>query len=197
MPFHIESRQITTLLTNSRVTRLDDIQDGSRLRRGKSSAHRVFGVAQTTNSAAFLVNESIKQIRELAGDQGVAAVLEKLTSLFVGQAQDLHSSRNLSCPSLTEYIQTIDQSGCLALQKEFNHVLRQPLTKYTVETSALFELAWRLMYLCSMANVVPDSSLSRFCILLGRFFQIRDDYQNLTSPEVSYVLTCVRCVRHC
>ncbi|PSN59191.1 fusicoccadiene synthase [Corynespora cassiicola Philippines] len=139
---------------------LDDVQDGSPLRRSKPSAHRVFGVAQTTNSAAFLVNESIKLIRELAGDQGVAAVLEKLTSLFVGQAQDLHSSRNLSRPSLTEYIQTIDQ-----------------------KTSALFELASRLMCLCSTATVVPNRSLSRFCILLGRFFQIRDDYQNLTSPE--------------
>jgi len=197
MPFHITSRHITTLLTYSRVTRLDDVQDGSRLRRSKPSAHRVFGVAQTTNSATFLVNESIKLIREFAGDQGVAAVLEKLTSLFVGQAQDLHSSRNLSPPSLTEYIQTIDQSGFLASRKKFSPASRQPLTIYTVETSALFELASRLMCLCSTATAVPNSSLSRFCILLGRFFQIRDDYQNLTSPEVSYVLTCVQDINHC
>ncbi|EME87121.1 uncharacterized protein MYCFIDRAFT_132843 [Pseudocercospora fijiensis CIRAD86] len=152
-------KKVVRMLHNASLM-FDDVQDGSPLRRSKPATHRVFGIAQTINSASFLVNESIKETRRFAGDRGVDIVLEQLTSLFVGQAQDLHSSRNLSCPSLTEYIQTIDQ-----------------------KTGALFILAAKLMCLFSTTDKATERSLLRFCLLLGRFFQIRDDFQNITSHE--------------
>jgi geranylgeranyl pyrophosphate synthase len=50
------------------------------------------------------------------------------------------------------------------------------------ETGGLFRLLVRLM-----AAESPQSgqdTLERLCRLLGRYFQIRDDYQNLGSEEV-------------
>lgn len=53
-----------------------------------------------------------------------------------------------------------------------------------LETGALFQLITTLMI--SHSQTVQDSaSLENFCLLLGRLFQIRDDYQNLVSADVS------------
>lgn len=102
--------QITESRETDSLKRLDDVQDASRLRRGKPSTHMVFGVPQTINSAMFIVNQSLQAISGLAKDAGIAVALETLSTLFVGQGQDLHSSYNLACPSMVEYIQTIDSS---------------------------------------------------------------------------------------
>jgi len=53
------------------------------------------------------------------------------------------------------------------------------------ETGSLFNMLARLMAAKSQANT-PD--LSRLVVLLGRYFQIRDDYMNLTSEEVNTTL---------
>jgi geranylgeranyl pyrophosphate synthase len=45
--------------------RLDDIQDGSPLRRGKLAAHTLFGVPQTINSANLAIIEAIDAARGL------------------------------------------------------------------------------------------------------------------------------------
>jgi hypothetical protein len=46
--------------------RLDDIQDGSSLRRGKPAVHEVFGVGQTINSACFQINNTLCLIQQLS-----------------------------------------------------------------------------------------------------------------------------------
>lgn len=46
---------------------LDDIQDGSLLRRGKPATHVVFGLAQAINSGGFRYLEALKDARKLGG----------------------------------------------------------------------------------------------------------------------------------
>jgi hypothetical protein len=46
--------------------RLDDIQDGSVLRRGRPVAHQIFGVGQTINTATYLMNEALYLIQMLS-----------------------------------------------------------------------------------------------------------------------------------
>jgi len=54
------------------------------------------------------------------------------------------------------------------------------------ETSGLFRLLARLLDAKSNASTKPDvATLTHFMTLLGRLFQIRDDYINLTSADVS------------
>ncbi|EAW21078.1 putative polyprenyl synthetase [Aspergillus fischeri NRRL 181] len=45
---------------------LDDIQDGSLLRRGKPAVHKIFGVGQTINSACFHINNALRLVQQLS-----------------------------------------------------------------------------------------------------------------------------------
>lgn len=57
----------------------------------------------------------------------------------------------------------------------------------TTETGALFSLATRLTVTHAEVHVTDEilSHIDRMTNLLGRYFQIRDDYQNLVSQDVS------------
>jgi geranylgeranyl pyrophosphate synthase len=63
------------------------------------------------------------------------------------------------------------------------------LTDSHLETGALFNMLVRLMGAKSHSPSILD--LSRLMTLLGRYFQIRDDYMNLTSLEVCVQLNLV------
>lgn len=47
---------------------LDDLEDGSILRRGHPAVHTVFGYAQAVNSAEYQVIEAVKEMRKLGDD---------------------------------------------------------------------------------------------------------------------------------
>jgi fusicocca-2,10(14)-diene synthase/ophiobolin F synthase len=54
------------------------------------------------------------------------------------------------------------------------------------ETASLFRMLAKLLDAKSDSPTKPDITLlTRFMTLLGRLFQIRDDYMNLTSDDVS------------
>jgi hypothetical protein len=46
--------------------RLDDIEDGSDLRRGNPAAHGVFGIPQTVNAASHAIVEAVRKAHELS-----------------------------------------------------------------------------------------------------------------------------------
>lgn len=60
-----------------------------------------------------------------------------------------------------------------------------PLTLGFTETGALFSMLVRLMAAKSEVGPTETPDLTWLVVLLGRYFQIRDDYMNLTSAEVS------------
>ncbi|KIK55682.1 hypothetical protein GYMLUDRAFT_248493 [Collybiopsis luxurians FD-317 M1] len=134
---------------------LDDFQDSSPLRRGKPAAHTMFGAPQTINSAGYCIIKAIEQIQALGNAQ---IVTNKLLSLYKGQALDLHWTYNGIWPTPAEYIQMID-----------------------CKTGAQFDLVIELMLAHSDASIKPD--LSKLTTLLGRYFQIADDYKNLVSAD--------------
>lgn len=48
------------------LSRLDDIEDGSDLRRGHPAAHNIFGVPQTINAASYAIVEALRKAHELS-----------------------------------------------------------------------------------------------------------------------------------
>ncbi|PTB37050.1 uncharacterized protein TrAFT101_010786 [Trichoderma asperellum] len=150
-------KQIVDTLHNASIM-VDDIQDESSQRRGRSSTHMVFGIAQTINSAMFSINEAIAWAQRLCGSDGVQVVIEELSTLYTGQSYDIHSSQNMSCPTVEEYIRTIDG-----------------------KTGGLFELNARLMVLMTPTKI-DYTILRRLVILLGRYYQLRDDYKGIQQP---------------
>ncbi|KAG5809504.1 hypothetical protein H9Q71_006150 [Fusarium xylarioides] len=87
---------------------LDDIEDHSLLRRGKPSAHAVFGEAQTINSATFQYIQSVSQLSQLKSPKALGIFVDEIRQLFIGQAYELQWTSTMVCPSLEEYLQMVD-----------------------------------------------------------------------------------------
>ncbi|KAJ9306175.1 hypothetical protein DTO217A2_4291 [Paecilomyces variotii] len=142
---------------------LDDIEDGSPLRRGKPSTHSIYGTAQTINSATYQYTEATGLAAELSNPACLRIFVEEVQQLYVGQSYDLYWTHNILCPSMSEYLKMVD-----------------------MKTGSLFRLLTRLMVAESPVSKnmsVSDDALNQLSCLIGRFFQIRDDYQNLASAD--------------
>ncbi|KAF3070604.1 Ophiobolin F synthase [Daldinia childiae] len=150
-------RGVIKTIHNSSIM-LDDLQDGSKLRRGSPSTHMIFGEAQTINSATFQYVQAITELRRLKNPLCLDIFIEEMHHLFVGQGFDLYWTNEMQCPSVVEYLQMVDG-----------------------KTGGLFRLLARLMTAESLH--VDQAVIDPLCRLLGRYFQIRDDYQNLVSEE--------------
>ncbi|KAJ5254185.1 hypothetical protein N7524_011365 [Penicillium chrysogenum] len=82
----------------------------------------------------------------------------EMRNLQLGQGRDLYWSYHTHVPTPAQYISMVDG-----------------------KTGGLFRLISRLMR--SEATKNSDLDISQFATLLGRHFQIRDDYQNLRSED--------------
>ncbi|XRM46857.1 hypothetical protein ABZX51_009883 [Aspergillus tubingensis] len=138
---------------------IDDIEDDSMLRRGKPAAHLVFGKSQTINSATYLFAKASRDLDQLQQEACKAAFLDELETLALGQALDLHWKFQKKCPTTSEYLNMVDN-----------------------KTGGLFRMALRVMEIESKTEPCPD--LMHLITLMGRYYQIRDDYMNLRSDEV-------------
>lgn len=149
---------------------LDDIEDGSNLRRGQPATHTVFGAAQTINSGCYEILQAVDEARQIniSSTVNVEIVLEELAELHIGQSYDLYWTRHGTCPSEDEYVEMV-----------------------TKKTGGLFRLLARLL-LANGASASPwtrsssdqiSNDIKDLVSLIGVQFQIRDDYQNLHSSE--------------
>ncbi|KAG9229806.1 isoprenoid synthase domain-containing protein [Amylocarpus encephaloides] len=150
-------REVVALLHTSSLM-FDDIEDGSALRRGKPATHKVFGIAQTINSSTYVLMSSIVKARGLYNPDCSKILVDGVYTMLEGQGMDLHSTYLMECPQENEYLEMVDR-----------------------KTGGLFRIAYRLMRAESMEKSIPD--LDTIMTILGRYFQIRDDYMNLESAE--------------
>ncbi|KAH8696424.1 isoprenoid synthase domain-containing protein [Talaromyces proteolyticus] len=149
--------RVTTMLFHSTLM-IDDIEDESTLRRGKPAAHVVFGMSQTINSATFAYAKASIELELLNQARCKKAFLDELETLSLGQGLDLYWKFHKICPSTAEYLTMVDN-----------------------KTGGFFRMVLRLMEVES--NAVPCGEALHLVTLLGRYYQIRDDYLNLTSDE--------------
>ncbi|KAF6826625.1 Fusicoccadiene synthase 3 [Colletotrichum plurivorum] len=135
---------------------LDDIEDSSPLRRGEPAAHIVYGVPLTINSANYLYILALENISKLTTPDCLGIFIEEVRNMEIGQSHDLYWTRTMQCPSVGEYLQMVD-----------------------MKTGALFSLLARLL----MAEAPNDRHVSfdGLVTVAGRYFQIRDDWNNLVS----------------
>lgn len=148
---------VVTLLHDASLL-IDDIQDNSMLRRGKPAAHTIYGVPQVMNSGLFMFGKAVQESARLSSPRAIGILLDNLEHMYLGQSHDLFWKHNLICPSESEYLIMIDN-----------------------KTGGMFRLLAQLLQVEGTATPQPD--LEHLILLLGRFFQIRDDYMNLQSKE--------------
>ncbi|GFF58006.1 fusicoccadiene synthase [Aspergillus udagawae] len=141
---------------------LDDIQDSSYLRRGFAATHHVFGSAQCINSATYLVAQAASRIivHNQQHPSLITIFLEGLKELALGQSWDLNWKSTGYCPSTEEYMAMVDG-----------------------KTGVMFDIIIRMMHCFSSSQTVPVPELNRLTRLLGRWYQVRDDYQNLQDEQ--------------
>ncbi|XP_064610236.1 geranylgeranyl pyrophosphate synthase-like [Liolophura sinensis] len=147
--------EATQMLHNASLL-IDDIEDNSQLRRGIPVAHNIFGVAHTINSANYVYFLGLQKILTLGIPEATPVFTEHILELHQGQGMDIYWRDAFVCPSEDDYKDMVKK-----------------------KTGGLFGLAVSLMQLFSENK----SNFKPLIDALGLFFQIRDDYANLSSKE--------------
>ena len=154
-PLAVITKVVGMLHTSSLL--IDDVQDGSQLRRGLPVAHNIFGTAQTINSANYVYFLALKELQTLENrDEAMDIFTNELLNLHRGQGMDLYWRDTLTCPTEDDYLEMVQN-----------------------KTGGLFRLAVKLMQAESSEKGRID------CVplvnLMGLVFQICDDHLNLSS----------------
>jgi len=135
---------------------IDDIEDDSRLRRGRPSAHLIYGMPITINCANHVYFLALQEVLSLQNSVATDVFVRELISLHQGQGLDIHWRDNSQCPTLEEYEDMV-------LKK----------------TGGLFRLSLGLMQAFSEDKRDITGLLNNMAFL----FQVLDDYLNLQSQE--------------
>uniref|UniRef100_A0A5S6QUZ7 RRM domain-containing protein n=1 Tax=Trichuris muris TaxID=70415 RepID=A0A5S6QUZ7_TRIMR len=141
---------------------IDDIEDDSIFRRGQPVAHKVFGVAATINSANYMYFVALQSCCALGHPDAVKIFTEQMLQLHRGQGMDIFWRDSVTCPTEEKY---------------YDMILKK--------TGGLFLLSVGLTQLFSSNKTSYDELVRKFAI----YFQIRDDYANLTSKEYADLKT--------
>eukprot|EP00064_Thunnus_orientalis_P009606 superscaffoldBa00001228_g9630 len=118
----------------------------------------IYGIPSVINSANYVYFLGLEKVLTLEHPEAVRVFTRQLLELHRGQGLDIHWRDTYTCPTEQEYRNMV-------LQK----------------TGGLFGLAVGLMQLFSDWK----QELKPLLDTLGLFFQIRDDYANLSSREYS------------
>ncbi|XP_015117612.1 geranylgeranyl pyrophosphate synthase [Diachasma alloeum] len=135
---------------------IDDIQDNATLRGGIPTAHMIYGLPSTINTAGYALFMTIERVLALNHPKAIQVYVEELLELWRGQGIDIYWRDNYICPSEAEY-------RLMAIQK----------------LGALFKLDACLKQVFSDCK----KDFSTLSELLGVYFQIRDDYCSLCMQE--------------
>ncbi|KAL2912608.1 hypothetical protein HK105_207916 [Polyrhizophydium stewartii] len=150
-------KQIVAMLHTASLL-VDDVEDGSDLRRGVPVTHKIFGVASTINSANFVYFVALEKALSLNDPRVVQAFSEELQLLHIGQGMEIHWRDTVTCPSEEEYMTMVQN-----------------------KTGGLLRLGVRLMQLCADSQSGSDDAedFIELVNLIGVYYQVRDDYLNL------------------
>ncbi|KAI9009324.1 geranylgeranyl pyrophosphate synthase [Phycomyces nitens] len=133
---------------------IDDVEDGSILRRGVPAAHHLYGIPQTINCANYVYFLALAELNKLNNPKMVVIYTEELVNLHRGQGMELFWRDTLTCPSEEEFIEMVDN-----------------------KTGGLLRLAVKLMQEASNSERDYTGLVGK----IGIHFQVRDDYMNLQS----------------
>lgn len=147
---------------------IDDIEDGSKLRRGCPVAHSIFGIPTTINTANYAYFLALEKCHALKNPKAIEVFVGELLNLHRGQGHDIKWRDDVQCPTEEEYT-------AMVLDK----------------TGGLFRLAVGLMQAFATTDGTEKTAAATppvpdFVPLvnnLALYFQIRDDYINLCDDE--------------
>jgi geranylgeranyl pyrophosphate synthase len=154
--------EIINIMHNASLV-VDDIQDNSFLRRNQPCAHIKYGVPLSINAAYLCTFKILHEInkRNDITETTKHKIVENIYYMHIGQGMDIYYTQNKIIPTIDEY---------------------EKMMEY--KTGMLFYTILDL-FIEKNSNVI---FLKKYCELrlclyyFSLFFQIRDDYINLTEP---------------
>jgi len=151
-----EVNRVGNIIHNASLV-IDDIQDDSLIRRNEDCAHIKYGMPLALNAGYLVI------FKELASTSfQLKPLIEKLYLAHIGQGMDIYYATHKFVPSEKDYLLMIEYK---------TGIMFKTIVDLLVEKSNNVILK----------NKYPELIL--FCIKFSHFFQIRDDYINLTSPS--------------
>ncbi len=144
---------------------VDDIEDGSSLRRGKSCVHKIYGddVAINAGNAMYYLPMLSVMKSDLDVETKVRiyeVVNEEMMKLHLGQGMDIFWHRGNGIPSESEYLQMC-----------------------AFKTGTLARMAAKLGGILGGADDKTIKALGEFAEAIGVAFQIQDDILNICPGE--------------
>jgi geranylgeranyl pyrophosphate synthase len=145
---------------------VDDIEDGSKLRRGATAVHLAHGVPRTLNTGTWMYFWALNMVNRLPLPRATRgpirdAMSEALYSGHLGQALDL----SVSIARMPRAL-----------------IYRTVATSTMLKTGALMELAAVAGALAAGAPDDRTEALAQFGRRMGLGLQMLDDFGNLTAP---------------
>ncbi|XP_063924824.1 terpene synthase-like [Zophobas morio] len=144
---------------------LDDILDGTILRRGLPSAHMVYGISLTVHATVhkmFLIMQNVLCYAENRKDIALDDFVTLGIRFFTGQGLEIHYRDSQRCPSFCDF-------------------------KVLVRAKCTSSFKWGVQWLklCAKNDTIELSV--DLCDKIGEFLQIYDDYINLHSTKYATV----------
>lgn len=136
-------------------SRIDDIEDGAKERRGQPCAYLVYGSALTINSANLAYFRALEQVLKLNSTAAVQSFTQECINLHIGQGMEIWFREQRKKPSVEEYFEII-----------------------TNKTGGLFRLAAKLLG-------SADEQILSVASAFGELYQLVDDYTNLFGRDES------------
>lgn len=142
---------------------VDDIQDNSALRRNHPSAHIKYGVPLSINAAYLCIFRILYEInkRDDLSENIKHKIVENIYYTHIGQGMDIYYTQNKIIPTIVDYSKMMEyKTGMI-----------------------FFTILDLLMEKTKNIAVRKKYNELRLCLYnFSLFFQIRDDYINLTDP---------------
>ena len=158
---------------------IDDIQDNSEIRRGKPAAHIVYGIPISINSAYLKCFTLLSNVKDKYPTEVVPLIQELMIDAFekchIGQGYDILWSKEKYIPTLDEYLSMINNktgTGFTLLYNLYSKIINEPQKQSLLKLFGIPEVSKEIH------ELLPDLISN-----IIHFFQIRDDYINLTSPD--------------
>lgn len=167
---------------------IDDIEDDSTIRRGKTCAHHIYGVPTTLNCGNLMyfvtIQRAIESLLALWAklhDASDASLMKtQMTEIIMEEMLNLHKGQGLEI-YWRDNLEHIWRSGLPTLDDYMKMTMHK--------TGGLFRLSVRLLGLFTPPTSDAGSKMSSVMVplanLFGIIYQIRDDYLNLVDARYS------------
>ena len=141
---------------------IDDIEDNGTLRRNEPCAHLKYGIPLSINSGYYSIFKSLNQITQNFSQQTSNKIIYYLHYLHEGQGMDIYYTQNKVIPTLEEYEKMMVYKTGYAFIMNLELLMDK-------STNVIFRKNYE--------------KVKHILILFSLFFQIRDDYINLTDID--------------